>query len=95
MSAVVAGDGDVITRDIVVPAECGGWRLDHFLKRRIGRMSRTRIQSIIGEQIPFPDGRPARPSSPVRAGETILLRRPRPSSRRSRAISRFCSRTPA
>jgi len=41
-------------------------------------MSRTRIQSIIGEQISFPDGRPARPSSPVRAGETILLRRPAP-----------------
>src|SRR6187455_3354654 len=73
-----AGDGDVIARDIVVPPECGGWRLDHFLKRRIGRMSRTRIQSIIGEQISFPDGRPARPSSPVRAGETILLRRPAP-----------------
>jgi 23S rRNA pseudouridine1911/1915/1917 synthase len=74
VSAVV----DVIERDIVVPAECGGWRLDHFLKRRIGRMSRTRIQAIIGEQISFPDGRPARPSSPVRAGETILLRRPAP-----------------
>jgi 23S rRNA pseudouridine1911/1915/1917 synthase len=69
---------DEIRRDIVVPAECGGWRLDHFLKRRIGRMSRTRIQSIIGEQIFFPDGRPARPSSAVRAGETILLRRPAP-----------------
>ena len=69
---------DVIERDIVVPPECGGWRLDHFLKRRIGRMSRTRIQSIIGEQISFPDGRTARPSSPVRAGETILLRRPAP-----------------
>jgi 23S rRNA pseudouridine1911/1915/1917 synthase len=68
----------IITRDIVVPAECGGWRLDHFLKRRIGRMSRTRIQAIIGEQISFPDGRPARPSSPVRAGETILLQRPAP-----------------
>jgi len=69
---------DVIERDIVVPPECGGWRLDHFLKRRIGRMSRTRIQAIIGEQIAFPDGRRARPSSQVRAGETILLRRPAP-----------------
>jgi 23S rRNA pseudouridine1911/1915/1917 synthase len=67
-----------IRREIVVPVECGGWRLDHFLKRRIGRMSRTRIQSIIGEQIFFPDGRPARPSSAVRAGETIQLRRPAP-----------------
>ena len=73
-----AASTDVIQRDIIVPAECSGWRLDHFLKRRIGRMSRTRIQSIIGEQISFPDGRPARPSSPVRAGETILLRRPAP-----------------
>ena len=68
----------IIARDIVVPAECSGWRLDHFLKRRIGRMSRTKIQTIIGEQISFPDGRPARPSSPVRAGEIIVLRRPAP-----------------
>jgi 23S rRNA pseudouridine1911/1915/1917 synthase len=80
LSDVTESDGgrEIIERDIVVPAECGGWRLDHFLKRRIGRMSRTRIQSIIGEQISFPDGRPARPSSTVRAGETILLRRPAP-----------------
>jgi 23S rRNA pseudouridine1911/1915/1917 synthase len=76
--AADAVERDVIERDLLVPPECGGWRLDHFLKRRIGRMSRTRIQSIIGEQISFPDGRPARPSSPVRAGETILLRRPAP-----------------
>jgi len=68
----------VIIRDIVVPTECGGWRLDHFLKRRIGRLSRTRIQSIIDEQIFLPDGRRARPSSTVRAGETIQLRRPPP-----------------
>ena len=68
----------IIARDIVVPAECSGWRLDHFLKRRIGRMSRTKIQTIIGEQISFPDGRPARASSSVRAGEIIVLRRPAP-----------------
>jgi 23S rRNA pseudouridine1911/1915/1917 synthase len=68
----------VIELDIVVPAECGGWRLDHFLKRRIGRLSRTRIQSIIREQIFFSDGRTVRPAAAVRAGETILLRRPAP-----------------
>jgi 23S rRNA pseudouridine1911/1915/1917 synthase len=61
-----------------VPAECGGWRLDHFLKRRIGRLSRTKIQAIIGEQISFSDGRTVRPASAVRAGETIRLRRPAP-----------------
>jgi 23S rRNA pseudouridine1911/1915/1917 synthase len=73
-----SGDPDVIELDIVVPAECGGWRLDHFLKRRIGRLSRTRIQSIIREQIFFSDGRTVRPAASVRAGETILLRRPAP-----------------
>ncbi len=61
-----------------MPAECGGWRLDHFLKRRIGRLSRTKIQAIIGEQISFSDGRTVRPAAAVRAGETIRLRRPAP-----------------
>ena len=69
---------EVIRLDFPVPVECGGWRLDHFLKRRIGRLSRTKIQFIIREQISFADGRRARPSSAVRAGETIVLRRPAP-----------------
>jgi 23S rRNA pseudouridine1911/1915/1917 synthase len=64
--------------DISVPRECAGWRLDHFLKRRIERLSRTRIQEIIRDQISFADGRRARASSAVRAGEVILLRRPAP-----------------
>ncbi len=69
---------DLIELDFVVPVECGGWRLDHFLKRRIGRLSRTRIQAILREQIFFSDGRTVRPAASVRAGETILLRRPAP-----------------
>jgi 23S rRNA pseudouridine1911/1915/1917 synthase len=69
---------EIISLDIPVPGECAGWRLDHFLKRRIGRLSRTKIQTIIREQISFPDGRRARPSSAVRAGEVLLLRRPAP-----------------
>jgi len=69
---------DIIELTIVVPPECAGWRLDHFLKRRIGRLSRTRIQAIITEQIFLADGRTARPALSVRAGETILLRRPAP-----------------
>ncbi|HEX3901779.1 MAG TPA: RluA family pseudouridine synthase [Polyangia bacterium] len=72
------GDREIIELDIVVPVECGGWRLDHFLKRRIGRLSRTRIQAILREQIFFSDGRAVRPAAAVRAGETILLRRPAP-----------------
>jgi 23S rRNA pseudouridine1911/1915/1917 synthase len=69
---------EIIRLDFPVPGECGGWRLDHFLKRRIGRLSRTKIQLIIRDQITFADGRRARPSSAVRAGETIVLRRPAP-----------------
>jgi 23S rRNA pseudouridine1911/1915/1917 synthase len=71
-------DSDTLSFDIRVPNECGGWRLDHFLKRRIGRLSRTRIQEIIKDQIRFGDGRRARPSSSVRAGEIIVLCRPAP-----------------
>jgi 23S rRNA pseudouridine1911/1915/1917 synthase len=78
LRATESGDPDIIELDIVVPVECGGWRLDHFLKRRIGRLSRTRIQSILREQIFFSDGRAVRPAASVRAGETILLRRPAP-----------------
>ena len=69
---------DIIELDILVPPECDGWRLDHFLKRRIGRLSRTRIQAILREQIFFTDGRSVRPAAAVHAGETILLRRPAP-----------------
>jgi 23S rRNA pseudouridine1911/1915/1917 synthase len=75
---VTTPDVEIISLDIPVPPECAGWRLDHFLKRRIGRLSRTRIQKIIKEQISFSDGRPARPASAVRAREVILLRRPAP-----------------
>ena len=69
---------EIIELCIVVPQECDGWRLDHFLKRRIGRLSRTRIQSILRTQIFFSDGRSVRPAASVHAGETILLRRPAP-----------------
>jgi 23S rRNA pseudouridine1911/1915/1917 synthase len=75
---MVSLEREIIRLDIAVPGECAGWRLDHFLKRRIGRLSRTKIQRIIREQITFGDGRRARASSAVRAGETILLRRPAP-----------------
>ena len=70
-------DDTVIRLRIVVPRECDGWRLDHFLKRRIGRLSRTRIQQIIATQIEL-GGRRARPSTPVHQGETVFLERPAP-----------------
>lgn len=57
---------------------CDGWRLDHFLKWRIGRLSRTRIQVVIEQQITFPDGRRVKASARVRVGEIIHLDRPAP-----------------
>jgi 23S rRNA pseudouridine1911/1915/1917 synthase len=77
-SADARDDDDLVIRlRIVVPRECDGWRLDHFLKRRIGRLSRTRIQRIIATQIEL-NGRRPRPATAVRHGETIFLERPAP-----------------
>jgi 23S rRNA pseudouridine1911/1915/1917 synthase len=73
----VGGADNVIRLRIRVPRECDGWRLDHFLKRRIGRLSRTRIQEIIGTQIAL-EGRRVRPSAIVHFGETVFLERPAP-----------------
>ena len=69
---------ETISLRIEVPRECDGWRLDHFLKRRIGRLSRTNIQDIIATQITLSDGRRARSSASVRAGQIIRLDRPAP-----------------
>jgi 23S rRNA pseudouridine1911/1915/1917 synthase len=72
------GTVEIISLRIEVPRECDGWRLDHFLKRRIGRLSRTRIQNIIATQVTLSDGRRPRSSAPVRAGQIIHLDRPAP-----------------
>lgn len=69
---------EIISLRIEVPRECDGWRLDHFLKRRIGRLSRTRIQNIIATQVTLSDGRRPRSSASVRAGQIIHLDRPAP-----------------
>lgn len=69
---------EIISLRIEVPRECDGWRLDHFLKRRIGRLSRTRIQDIIATQVSLPDGRRPRSSAAVHAGQIIHLDRPAP-----------------
>jgi 23S rRNA pseudouridine1911/1915/1917 synthase len=80
---VAAGDEaapppETIPLRLRVPPECAGWRLDHFLKFRIHRLSRTKIQTIIATQVKLPDGRPARPSTGVRSGEIVHLDRPAP-----------------
>jgi 23S rRNA pseudouridine1911/1915/1917 synthase len=73
-----AGQAEIIPLRLRVPLECAGWRLDHFLKHRIRRLSRTKICAIIETQVRLGDGRRARPSSGVRGGELIVLDRPAP-----------------
>jgi 23S rRNA pseudouridine1911/1915/1917 synthase len=78
MSDPAPAERETISLRIEVPRECEGWRLDHFLKRRIGRLSRTRIQYIIATQVTLSDGRRPRSSASVRAGQIIRLDRPAP-----------------
>ncbi|HEX2658561.1 MAG TPA: RluA family pseudouridine synthase [Polyangia bacterium] len=73
----VVGPDEMIRLSLHVPRECDGWRLDHFLKYRIGRLSRTKIQTIIETQISL-QGRRTRASAAVRAGEVVSLTRPAP-----------------
>jgi 23S rRNA pseudouridine1911/1915/1917 synthase len=69
------GQPRIVERDFVVEPELDGLRLDQFLKHKIPRLSRTRIQAIIRESVSFADGRPARPNRRVAAGDRLVLRR--------------------
>ena len=56
-----------------------GYRVDRFIHARIPRLSRTRIQTIIGRgQVHDTQGPIVRPSRRVHAGEVLLLLRPAP-----------------
>jgi 23S rRNA pseudouridine1911/1915/1917 synthase len=61
-----------------VPPECDGWRLDHFLKQRIRRLSRTKIQTIIETQVRLSNGRVPRSALLVRTGDAVHIDRPAP-----------------
>lgn len=55
-----------------------GIRLDLFLKERIPRLSRRRIQEAIGDRVEAPGhGRP-RPATLLRPGDTVIVRREPP-----------------
>lgn len=75
------GQPRIIERRFVVDEDAAGQRLDWFLKGKIPRLSRTRIQAIIRATLARPAGGPLRPSAPVIAGETLIIRqkaRPEP-----------------
>src|SRR5262245_12782618 len=68
---------DSIEHEFLVEGECGGWRLDRFLRKKIPRLSRTRLQRVIRGAC-WPDGRPCKRSSTVAAGQRVTFRRPAP-----------------
>ena len=73
----VIGRPETIEHQFVVENECGGWRLDRFLHKKIPRLSRTRVQRVIRGDC-WIDGRSCRPSSTVTAGQRVTFRRPAP-----------------
>jgi 23S rRNA pseudouridine1911/1915/1917 synthase len=76
------GSPRIIDRRFTVTEDHAGHRLDHYLKRMIPRLSRTRLQQVIRTQLSrdqredgSADDRPFRVSSTVAAGDRWLIRR--------------------
>ena len=74
---MIRAEPNEIEHAFVVEGECAGWRLDRFLKKKIPRLSRTRLQRVIRGDCQV-DGRPGKPSQVVAAGQTVVFRRPAP-----------------
>ena len=70
------GEPRIIERHLLVPPELAGLRLDHFVKTQIPRLSRTRIQAIIGGQLRRADGFAPKPATTVAAHDHYVIRRP-------------------
>jgi 23S rRNA pseudouridine1911/1915/1917 synthase len=70
------GQPRLVERRFVVEESFAGHRLDHYLKRKIPRLSRTRLQEIIRTQLIGPEGRRLKASSTVRFGDQLIIRRP-------------------
>jgi 23S rRNA pseudouridine1911/1915/1917 synthase len=74
-----AGRPRVVERHFTVADEHAGVRLDHYLKRMIPRLSRTRVQAIVRDQLwkvaPAEQAPPLKPSSSVAAGDRYVIRR--------------------
>jgi 23S rRNA pseudouridine1911/1915/1917 synthase len=66
----------IIERTLIVPPELAGLRLDHFVKTQIPRLSRTRIQGIIGTQLRRADGHAPKPATIVAGNDHFVICRP-------------------
>jgi len=66
----------MVERRLVVEPELAGLRLDLFLKKKIPRLSRNKLQTIIKHQLSRSGGKPTKPHSPVAEGDVVVIRRP-------------------
>lgn len=71
-----SGNPRIVERWLRVEEECAGLRLDLFLKKKIPRLSRTKLQQIIRTQLTRADGKRMKAHSPVAAGEEYVIRHP-------------------
>ncbi len=76
-AAAPGGAPLIIEQRFLVENECHGFRLDRFLQKKMRRLSRSRIQRVIAGDCDV-DGRPARASLRVQAGQRVSFRRPAP-----------------
>lgn len=65
-------------RRLEVETAAAGERLDAWLARRLPDLSRSRVQALLGEGAIQVDGRAARASSRVRAGQAVVVAVPDP-----------------
>jgi len=70
------GNPRIVERWLLVEEECSGLRLDLFLKKKIPRLSRTKLQQIIRSQLTRADGKRMKAHSAVSAGEEYVIRHP-------------------
>jgi 23S rRNA pseudouridine1911/1915/1917 synthase len=64
-----------VTREFVVEVNYRGWRLDQYLKEKIGRLSRARIGRLIKAGAVTFDGASARASARLGGGERVVMSR--------------------
>ena len=71
------GSPRLVERQLIVPPELAGLRLDHFIKTQIARLSRTKIQDVIDSQLHrvAPGSGRLKPATIVTAGERFVIRR--------------------
>jgi 23S rRNA pseudouridine1911/1915/1917 synthase len=63
----------VVPRNLEVPPEAAGQRLDHFIATQLEGVSRSRVQLLLDQGDVLVNGAQAKPSLKLRGGEQILI----------------------